>query len=104
VRLAEAGTGLFALQIGRFGSETGCFRQPSGVSVDRRGNILVSDSGNHRVQVRGGPNVKSKTDLGHSGREWPWRYLGCFLYKAFECLGCGVRRCYSNSLVARVSG
>ena len=35
---------------GQFGSATGQFQDPRGVAVDRAGNILVVDGGNHRIQ------------------------------------------------------
>ena len=35
---------------GSFGSKKGQFKSPRGLAVDRIGNILVADSGNHRIQ------------------------------------------------------
>jgi len=41
----------FIKTFGSLGSEYGEFKQPSGVAVNSHGNIIVSDTENHRIQV-----------------------------------------------------
>ncbi|XP_029179755.2 E3 ubiquitin-protein ligase TRIM71-like [Acropora millepora] len=43
--------GKFLYQFGTFGRQDGQLNQPSFLSVDRAGHLLVCDSSNHRVQV-----------------------------------------------------
>lgn len=53
-RLAEAGSALpprFAKAIGRQGNAPIEFERPGALALDGRGNLLVVDAGNHRVQV-----------------------------------------------------
>ena len=38
-------------QIGGFGTGCGQFIEPSGVTTDSNGNIIIADSKNHRIQV-----------------------------------------------------
>jgi DNA-binding beta-propeller fold protein YncE len=37
--------------LGGYGEQPGLFRFPTGISVDRRGNLIVADGGNGRVQA-----------------------------------------------------
>ena len=47
---ASCAAGTFQLQWGGLGQDNGLFRSPTGVAVDSRGNVYVSDQGNHRIQ------------------------------------------------------
>lgn len=44
-------TGTFLFRFGSYGTADGQFDNPRGLVVDRSGNILVADTGNHRIQV-----------------------------------------------------
>lgn len=34
-----------------FSPQDGCFNEPSGITIDSFGNMIISDSKNHRLQV-----------------------------------------------------
>lgn len=53
----------------RFGSDAGGLRTPAGVCVDRRDNIVVADSGNHRIVMfsRDGKYIQELLKI-----EWPY--------------------------------
>jgi sugar lactone lactonase YvrE len=38
-------------EFGQMGTQPGMFREPSGVTVDAEGYMLVADAGNHRIQL-----------------------------------------------------
>ena len=57
---------------GSEGSGEGQLNSPHGVAVDSRGNILVADNGNHRVQMFT-PKGKFITAVGGMGRR-PGRF------------------------------
>jgi len=42
---------IYRHRFGEFGSADGQFTEPSGVAVNRNGDILVADTNNHRIQV-----------------------------------------------------
>lgn len=44
-------TGEFLFEFGEQGSENGQFNSPTGLEIDKAGNLLVCDDYNHRVQV-----------------------------------------------------
>ena len=44
-------TGKVRTTFGSYGTGPGQFNEPSGVTVDQCGNVLVADSRNNRVQV-----------------------------------------------------
>ena len=43
--------GVYTAQIGRGGSEPGNFCHPRGIALDQRGNIIICDRHNNRVQI-----------------------------------------------------
>ncbi len=51
--LVYSSSGQFLANWGSEGSADGQFDQPQGIAVDTAGNVYVTDSGNHRVQVFG---------------------------------------------------
>ncbi|MGH2594264.1 MAG: hypothetical protein ACRDGG_12205 [Anaerolineae bacterium] len=44
-------TGEYQAAFGRFGEDEFSFAAPSGVAIDDKGNVLVVDTGSHRVMV-----------------------------------------------------
>ncbi len=47
--------GMFVAKWGGQGGGPGQFQYPQGIAVNRRGEVIVADSGNHRIQITGGP-------------------------------------------------
>jgi sugar lactone lactonase YvrE len=51
VRKYDAANGTLVVQWGSYGTGPGQFNQPQGVALDAAGNVYVTDTYNHRVQV-----------------------------------------------------
>jgi len=60
--------GEFIFQFGSKGQNLGEFKEPRGIAVDKKGNIIVADSGNNRIQIFA-PDGKFVGEFGHKGKK-----------------------------------
>ena len=65
-----SGSGDKIRSFGTYGSQRGQMINPLGVAVDTEGNILVADSGNHRIQ-KFSSEGEALTAIGHSQLQSP---------------------------------
>lgn len=48
--------GMFIAKWGEQGGRPGQFQYPQGIAVNKRGEVIIADSGNHRIQITAGPS------------------------------------------------